>query len=66
MPPARARPGSELWAVVRHADIVEASRHPEVYCSSLGISFEDFPVEIGQLTNSFLAMDEQVWPAACQ
>jgi cytochrome P450 len=50
--------GSEYWGVFRHADVVEVSRHPDVYCSGLGIAFEDVPPELMQMANSFLAMDD--------
>ena len=56
--PPEMDPGSEYWGVFRHADVVEVSRHPEVYCSGLGIAFEDLPPEILQMANSFLAMDD--------
>ena len=56
--PPEMDPGSDFWGVFRHADVVEVSRHPEIYCSGLGIAFEDVPPELLQMANSFLAMDD--------
>src|ERR1700736_2869540 len=39
--------GPGYWAVTRHADVLEASRQPEVFCSSKGAtSVADVPVEM--------------------
>jgi len=45
------------WAVLRHADVVTVSRHPEIYCSSRGVQIEDLPEEISEAAASFLGMD---------
>ncbi|HVW32031.1 MAG TPA: cytochrome P450 [Acidimicrobiia bacterium] len=46
-----------FWALVRHADVVSASRHPELFCSGRGISMEDLPHEMEEAMASFLVMD---------
>src|SRR3954471_2040998 len=45
------------WAIVRHEDIREVSRHPETYCSGQGTQFGDAPPEMLEASQSFLAMD---------
>jgi cytochrome P450 len=45
------------WAVTRHADIVTVSRTNEVFLSGKGVQFENFPAELLETTQSFLAMD---------
>lgn len=45
------------WAVTRHADIVTVSRANEVFLSGKGVQFENFPAELLETTQSFLAMD---------
>ncbi|OBH19270.1 cytochrome P450 [Mycolicibacter sinensis] len=46
-----------FWAVTRHADIVTVSRTNEVFLSGKGVQFENFPPELLETTQSFLAMD---------
>jgi cytochrome P450 len=46
-----------FWAVTRHADIVTVSRANEVFLSGAGVMFEDYPEELLEMTQSFLAMD---------
>lgn len=38
-------PATEFWALTRHADIVEASAHPEDFCSGLGTNIVDQPAQ---------------------
>jgi cytochrome P450 len=45
------------WAITRRADIVEVSRNNEVFLSGKGVMFENFPVELLEASQSFLAMD---------
>ncbi len=47
-----------FWAVVRHADILEASRRSEDFVSGQGVLFESVPPEMLEATQSFLAMDD--------
>jgi cytochrome P450 len=45
------------WAVVRHADITQVSRNPELFISGQGVLFDDLPADFLEMTQSFLAMD---------
>jgi cytochrome P450 len=45
------------WAIVRHADIVQISRHSDVFVSGQGVLFENIPPEPLEASQSFLAMD---------
>ncbi|HTX26237.1 MAG TPA: cytochrome P450 [Streptosporangiaceae bacterium] len=50
--------GPGYYALVRHADIVEASRHPEVFSSAKGAtSIPDLPVEFNEYFGSMINMD---------
>jgi methyl-branched lipid omega-hydroxylase len=50
--------GPGYYALVRHADIVEASRHPEVFSSARGAtSIADLPVEFNEYFGSMINMD---------
>jgi methyl-branched lipid omega-hydroxylase len=54
-----ATPGPGYYALVRHADVVEASRHPEVFSSSRGAtSIADLPVEFNEYFGSMINMDD--------
>ncbi len=54
-----AEQGPGYYALVRHADVVEASRHPEVFCSSRGAtSITDLPVEFNEYFGSMINMDD--------
>jgi cytochrome P450 len=55
-PPLPKGPG--FWAVTKHADIVEASRHPEIYSSAQGITLLDSPPEFNEFFGSMIAMDD--------
>jgi cytochrome P450 len=46
-----------FWAVVRHADIVDVSRRPELFCSGNGVMFEDVPTDFTDAASSFLVTD---------
>jgi cytochrome P450 len=45
------------WAVVKHKDIMEVSRNPDLYVSGRGVLFDDLPTDFLEMTQSFLAMD---------
>jgi methyl-branched lipid omega-hydroxylase len=50
--------GPGYYALVRHADIVEASRHPDVFSSAKGAtSIPDLPVEFNEYFGSMINMD---------
>ena len=47
------------YALVRHADVVEASRNPEVFSSAAGsTSIVDLPVEFNEYFGSMINMDD--------
>jgi methyl-branched lipid omega-hydroxylase len=51
--------GAGYYALVRYADIVEASRHPEVFSSRQGAtSIADLPVEFNEYFGSMINMDD--------
>jgi cytochrome P450 len=45
------------WAVTRRADIIEASLHPELFCSGQGVALDPMPVEVQRIATFFLTMD---------
>jgi cytochrome P450 len=50
--------GPGYYALVRHADVVEASRHPDVFSSARGAtSIPDLPVEFNEYFGSMINMD---------
>ncbi len=51
------QPFEGFWAVTRHEDITHVSKHPEIFCSSRGISMEPLPPEFERDNAFFLAMD---------
>ncbi|GIH79330.1 cytochrome P450 [Planobispora longispora] len=55
-----APPGPGYHALVRHADILEASRHPEVFCSGDGgaTNIPDMPPEFTEYFGSMINMDD--------
>src|SRR5579871_523402 len=54
-----ARPGAGYYALVRHADIVEASRNPQVFSSGRGATnIADLPVEFNEYFGSMINMDD--------
>src|SRR5215468_12037847 len=64
-PPFYAEPefifetGPGYYALVRHADVVEASRNPDVFSSGKGAtSIPDLPVEFNEYFGSMINMDD--------
>ena len=54
-----AEPGPGYFALVRHADVTEASRNPEVFCSRKGAtSIPDLPAEFNEHFGSMINMDD--------
>ncbi len=50
--------GPGYWAVTRHADITEISRHPEIYCSGQGaVSVFDLPPEMVEYFAGMISTD---------
>jgi len=50
--------GRGYWAITRHADVVEASRHPEWFCSGEGTNITDLPPEFREFFGSMISMDD--------
>src|SRR5277367_5933462 len=54
-----AASGAGYYALVRHADVAEASRNPDVFCSGQGAtSIVDLPVEFNEYFGSMINMDD--------
>ncbi|GLW08003.1 linalool 8-monooxygenase [Microtetraspora sp. NBRC 13810] len=54
-----APPGDGFYALVRHADIVEASRRPEIFSSAKGsTSVHDLTPEFAEYFGSMISMDD--------
>jgi methyl-branched lipid omega-hydroxylase len=54
-----AEKGAGYYALVRYADVVEASKHPEVFSSGRGAtSIPDLPVEFNEYFGSMINMDD--------
>ena len=54
-----AEQGPGYYALVRHADVVEASRRADVFCSGKGaVSIPDLPAEFNEYFGSILNMDD--------
>ena len=55
----RSGDGADYWAVVRHADVVEVSRHPEVFSSEAqGVVLDDLTGErLAAMRQMLLGMD---------
>jgi cytochrome P450 len=50
---------SGFYALVKHADILEASRNPEIFSSARGAtSFVDLPAEFNEYFGSMISMDD--------
>jgi methyl-branched lipid omega-hydroxylase len=54
-----AEQGPGYYALVRHADVVEASRHADAFCSANGAtSIADLPAEFNEYFGSMINMDD--------
>ena len=51
-------PETEYWAVTRHADVVDASRQPQLFCSGQGTNIVDMPVPFLEFFGSMINMDD--------
>ena len=51
-------PGPGYYSVVRHAEIVEASRKPELFCSGQGSNIADLPPEFNEFFGNMINMDD--------
>jgi len=59
IPGVDIEPGPGFWCLTRHADILEASRNPETYCSSRGATaIIDLPEEFNEFFGGMINMDD--------
>ena len=56
--PHMGLPESTYWSLTRHADIVQASRHPELFCSGKGTNIADLPPDFNEFFGSMINMDD--------
>ena len=56
--PHMGLPETTYYAVTRHADIVEASRHAELFCSGKGTNIGDLPPDFIEFFGSMINMDD--------
>jgi cytochrome P450 len=56
--PALSQPETEYWSVTRHADLVEASRQPALFCSGKGTNIMDLPQPFLDFFGSMINMDD--------
>ena len=56
--PALSQPETEYWAVTRHAELIEASRQPALFCSGQGTNILDLPVPFLEFFGSMINMDD--------
>ena len=52
------RPGPGFYCLTRHAEVVEASRHPELFCSGKGTNIGDLPPEFLEFFGSMINLDD--------
>ena len=50
--------GPGYWALVRHAEILEASRNAELFCSGKGSQIADLPESFNEFFGSMINMDD--------
>ncbi len=50
--------GPGFYSLVRHADVVEASKNPDLFCSGEGSNIGDLPVEMREFFGSMINMDD--------
>jgi cytochrome P450 len=54
-----AEQGPGYYALVKHADVIEASKHPDVFCSGKGATnIPDLPAEFNEYFGSMINMDD--------
>jgi cytochrome P450 len=56
--PHMGLPESTYYAVSKHADIVEASRRPELFCSGKGTNIGDLPQDFLEFFGSMINLDD--------
>jgi cytochrome P450 len=50
--------GPGYWALTHHADILEVSRQPELFCSGKGSNIGDLPPDFNEFFGSMINMDD--------
>ena len=50
--------GPGFWALTKHADILEVSRQPELFCSGKGSNIGDMPPAFNEFFGSMISMDD--------
>jgi cytochrome P450 len=50
--------GPGYWSLVKHADVLEVSRSPELFCSGRGTNIGDMPAPFLEFFGSMINMDE--------
>src|SRR5829696_4600803 len=56
--PEMGIPATEYWAVTRHAELIEASRQPGLFCSGRGTNIADMPPDFVEFFGSMIGMDD--------
>jgi methyl-branched lipid omega-hydroxylase len=56
-PPGMVR-GPGYYCLTRHAEVTEASRHPELFCSGRGTNIGDMPPEFLEFFGSMINLDD--------
>jgi cytochrome P450 len=51
-------PGPGYYALTRHADVLEASKNPALFCSGRGTNIGDMPTEFLEFLGSMINMDD--------
>jgi cytochrome P450 len=51
-------PGRGYYSLTRHADVLEASKHPQVFCSGQGTNIPDMPEPFLEFLGSMINMDD--------
>jgi len=57
-PPPPLVQGPGYYCLTRHAEVVEASRHPELFCSGQGTNIGDMPAEFLEFFGSMINLDD--------
>ncbi len=50
--------GPGYWAITRHADVMEASRQADLFCSGKGTNIPDLPPEFNEFFGSMINLDD--------
>ncbi|MGH9045857.1 MAG: cytochrome P450 [Acidimicrobiales bacterium] len=59
IPDTEFGPGTSFYSVIRHAELCEISRKPQIFCSGRGsTALQDLPMEAVEYFGSFIAMDD--------